>query len=194
MTMRNFFRWVPVASGFLVLVLSMFVAVFTVSSRNSKGNIATTQNLSTKAADQFASLSFSPATGEYTYSSGATYPVGIVLDSAGKSVDGVDVIVKFDPKKVQVVSSKVATTSLFQEFPLNLIDNVLGQIKFSGLTFNSRPVTGIIGTFTFKPLTKGTVNLTFDYTFGSTKDSNVAEHGSAKDVLGQVTNGSYIFK
>lgn len=176
------------------MVLSMFVAVFTVSSRNSKSNLATSQNLNTKAAEQIPSISFSPTTGEYTFSAGATYPVGIVLDSAGKSVDGVDVIVKFDPKKVQIVSSKVATTSLFQEFPQNVIDNVLGQIKFSALTFNSRPVTGIIGTFTFKPLAKGTVNLTFDYTFGSTRDSNVAEHGSAKDVLGQVTNGSYILK
>lgn len=192
--MRNLFRWLPVASGFLVLVLSMVVAVFTVSQRSSKNNLATTQNLNTKAAEQIASLSFSPATGGYNYSSGATYPVGIILDSAGKSVDGVDVIVKFDPKKVQVVSSKVATTSLFQEFPQNMIDNVLGQIKFSALTFNSRPVTGIVGTFTFRPLAKGTVDLTFDYTFGATRDSNIAEHGSAKDLLGQVTNGSYSFK
>ena len=192
--MRNLFRWLPVASGFLVLVLSMFVAVFTVSQTGSQNHLAISQNSHTKASDQVASLSFSPATGEYTYSAGATYPVGIVLDSAGKSVDGVDVIIKFDPKMAQVVSSKVAATNLFQEFPQNLIDNTLGQIKFSALTFNSRPVTGIIGTFTFKPLAKGTVNLTFDYIFGSTKDSNVAEHGSAKDVLGQVTNGSYIFK
>lgn len=192
--MRSLLKWAPVASGFLVLVLSMFVAVLTVSGRNSASNLATTQNVSTRAVEQPASLSLSPATGDYVYSAGATYPLGIVLDSAGKSVDGVDVIVKFDPKKVQVVSPEVAATGLFEEFPQNTIDNKLGQIKFSALTFNSRPVTGIVGTFTFKPLAKGTVSFAFDFVLGSTKDSNVAEHGSARDVLGQVTNGEYVFK
>jgi len=192
--MKNLFRWMPVASGFLVLVLSMFVAVMTVSNRNAASNLATTQNLSTKAADQVASLSLSPATGDYTFAANSTYPVGIVLDSAGKSVDGVDVIIKFDPKKAQVVSTKVASTNLFQEFPQNIIDNNLGQVRFSALTFNSRPVTGIIGTFTFKPLAKGTVDFSFDFALGATKDSNIAEHGTAKDVLGSVTNGEYVFK
>lgn len=192
--MRTLLRWAPVASGFLVLVLSMFVAVLTVSNRNATSNLATTQNVSTKAAEQPASLLLSPATGDYVYAAGATYPLGIVLDSAGKSVDGVDVIIKFDPKKAQVVSLKVAPTGLFEEFPQNIVDNNLGQIRFSALTFNSRPVTGIVGTFTFKPLARGTVDFIFDFTFGSTKDSNVAEHGSARDILGQVVSGSYSFK
>lgn len=192
--MKNLLKWAPVASGFLVLVLSMFVAVLTVSGRNSASNLATTQNVSTRAAEQPASLSLSPAAGDYAYSAGATYPLGIVLDSAGKSVDGADVIIKFDPKKAQVVSQKVATTSLFEEFPQNTIDNNLGQIRFSALTFNTRPVTGIVGTFTFKPLAKGTVSFTFDFVLSSTKDSNIAEHGSARDILGQVTNGNYAFR
>lgn len=192
--MKNLLHWAPVASGFLVLVLSMFVAVMTVSNRNATDNLAATQNLSTKAAEQMASLALSPSSGDYNYTLNATYPVGIVLDSAGKSVDGVDVIIRFDPKKAQVVSSRVATTNLFEEFPQNLIDNNLGRVRFSALTFNSRPVTGIIGTFTFKPLAKGIVDFTFDYTVGSTKDSNIAERGSARDILGQVTNGSYTFR
>lgn len=194
MIMKTFLKWLPVASGFLVLVLSMFVAVLTVSQRNSTSNLATSQNLSTKAAQQSATLSLSPATGDYTFSATNSYPVGIVLDSVGKSVDGVDVILHFDPKMATVISAKVATTALFEEFPQNIIDNNLGVIKFSALTFNSRPVTGIVGTFTFRPIARGTVNFTFDFTLGSTKDSNIAEHGTAKDILGSVTNGSYIFR
>lgn len=192
--MKNILHWAPVASGFLVLVLSMFVAVLTVSNRNATDNLAATQNLSTKAADQPASLALSPSSGDYTFTTSGSYPLGIVLDSAGKDVDGVDVIVNFDPTKVQVLSQKVATTSLFEEFPQNVVDNNLGQIRFSALTFNSRPVTGIIGTFTFRPLAKGTIDFTFGFTAGSTKDSNIAEHGTAKDLLGQVVNGSYSFR
>lgn len=192
--MRGLLHWAPVASGFLVLVLSMMVAFLTVSQRNNQNGLATTQNLSTKAAEQTVSLSLSPSSGNYSFSPTSTTPIGIVLDSAGKSVDGVDVIIGFDPKKVQVVGSKVATTNLFTEFPQNTVDNVRGQIRFSALTFNSRPVTGIIGTFALRPVSAGTASLTFDFTLGSTKDSNVAEHGTAKDVLGKVENGKYVFK
>ncbi len=191
--MKSLLHWAPVASGFLVLVLSMFVAVLTVSQRNSQSNIATTQNLNTKASEQTASLSLSPASG--SFSLGAAAPaVGIVLDSGGKSVDGVDVIINFDPKKVQVAGVKVATTSLFEQFPQNSIDNVKGQIRFSALTFNPRPVTGIVGTFAFQSGFAGPVNFNFDFTYGSTKDSNIAEHGTAKDILGKVENGSYTIR
>lgn len=192
--MKTLLQWAPVASGFLVLVLSMFVAVLTVSRRSSQDNLATTQNLSTKAAEQVASLSFSPASASYTFSPTATIPVGIVLDSAGKSVDGIDAVIKFDPRRAQVVGTKVTATALFEEFPQNSVDNVRGEIRFSALTFNPRPVTGIVGTFSFKALSAGPVNFNFDFSAGSTKDSNVAEHGSAKDVLGKVEDGRFEFR
>lgn len=191
--MRSPIAWLPLASGFLVLVLSLAVAVITVSSKNS-ANLATNQGLTTKAAEQNASLSLSPAEGDFTLNSTSTYPVGIVVDSAGKAIDGTDVIINFDPTKVQVVSSAVSPTTIFQEFPINTIDNTRGQIRFSALTFNARPATGIIGTFQFKPVVKGEVNFSFAFTPGATTDSNIAEHGTAKDVLGKVTNGRFNFK
>lgn len=190
--MKNILHWAPVASGFLVLVLSMFVAFLTVSKRNSPSNLATNQNLRTSATEQVVSLSLLPTSGSFSLSQSPA--VGVVLDSVGKSVDGVDVIISFDPKKVQVVGSKVAPTALFEEFPQNIVDNVRGQIRFSALTFSPRPVTGIIGTFSFKPKGPGQVNFNFDFTFGSTRDSNVAQHGSAKDVLGKVENGRFDFR
>lgn len=192
--MKSLLHWAPIASGFLVLVLSMFVAVLTVSQRNSSGNLANTQSLSTKASVSSASLSLSPASGSYDFSPTASYPLGIVLDTRGKSIDGVDVLINFDSNKAQVVGSKVSTTALFEEFPQNVVDNVKGQIRFSALTFDAKPKTGIVGTFTFKPRSVGQVDFNFEYTFGSTKDSNVADHDSGKDILGEVSNGSYSFR
>ncbi|MCL4390193.1 MAG: hypothetical protein M1484_02085 [Patescibacteria group bacterium] len=179
--MKNLLHWAPLASGFIVLVLSLGVVFLTVASRNQP------VSTSTKAVDQPATLALSPAMGQ-------PQSVGIVLNSAGKSVDGADVVINFDPKMVQVVGNSVASTALFEQAPLNSVDNVAGKIKFSVLTFSPRPVTGIIGTFAIKPVSTGTANFTFDFTPGKTTDSNIADHASAKDILGAVTNGSYTFK
>lgn len=186
--MKSPLSYLPLASGFLVLVLSLAVGVLTVTSKN------TNQQTGTKAAENAATFALSPATGDYIYASGVTYPVGIIMDSAGRSVDGVDVIINFDPKKAKVVDSKISAATLFENVLANSVDNAKGQIKFSGVTFNPKPLTGIVGTFRFQPLSSGTVTFSFDYTPKSTTDSNIAEHGTALDVLGGVTNGSYTFK
>ncbi len=189
--MRSPLSYLPLASGFLVLVLSLAIAVITVTS---KGGFTTPQNLSTKAAEATASLSLSPATGGYAYTPGQSYPLGIVVDSAGKNVDGVDVIVTFDPKKVRVEGPKLTTTNMFEEFPVNRIDNANGKIQLSALTFTPKPMTGILGTFSITPLVKGDISLAFSFTPGSTTDSNIAENKTAKDILGKVENGKYTFR
>jgi len=194
--MNSVIKWLPLASGFLVLVLSLTVAVLTVSNKNSQlaNTNNTSQDIRAKAAEQPASLSLSPASGDFTLTLASTYPVGIVVDSGGKSVDGVDVIINFDPKKVQVVNPQITTSTMFTQFPANKVDNTKGQIVFSGLTFNPKPVSGIMGTFQIKPLVKGEVTLNFDFALGATTDSNIAENGTAKDVLGSVVSARYTFK
>ena len=117
-----------------------------------------------------------------------------MAERKAKSVDGVDIIINFNPKKVAVVGSKISTANVFEESPANVVDNINGQIRLSSLTFKARPVTGIIATFQIKHLVRGIADFTFQFTPGNTTDSNVAEHGTAKDVLGKVENGSYTFK
>lgn len=192
--MRNPLSWLPIASGILVLVLSLGLAFMTVSSRNSGGEqLANDQKIQTEAAISAPTLSLSPNSGSFDFISGQTYPVGIVIDSAGKSIDGVDVIISYDVAKASIVGGKVNSSSLLPEVPLNSVDSTKGKIKFSALTFDPKAVTGIVGTFSFKPLSKGEVNFSLDFTAGATTDSNVAEHGSAVDVLSGVQNATYTF-
>ncbi len=178
------------ASGLTVLVLSLAVAVLTVTGKVTLQS----QNVRSKAAEVVGSFSLSPASGDFTFSRGQTYPVGVIVDSAEKSADGVDIVIKFDPTKAQVVGTSLSPTTLFERFPLNIVDNSTGLIRFSALTFSPKPVVGIVATFSFKPLGPGTVNFDFDFTAGSTVDSNIAEHGTAKDVLGKVENATYVFR
>jgi hypothetical protein len=92
------------------------------------------------------------------------------------------------------VVGKVTTANLFEQYMVNSIDNVSGQIKLGALTFTPKPVTGVVGTFKFTPLKPGTVDFTFVFTPGSTTDTNLAETKTARDVLGSVENASYVFK
>lgn len=181
------FSWIPFAVGLLVLTLSLGVAVFSVTNK-------TQQPIQIKAVQTTGFVGLTPSGGEYVFSPGQTIPLGLVVDSKGASVDGLDTIINFDPKKVQIVGNSLSPTTLFERFPLNVADNQKGQIRFSALSFNAKPVAGIVGTFSFRPLVRGIVSFTFDFTSGSTTDSNLAEHGTAKDILGKVENGSFIFK
>lgn len=203
--------WLPVASGVLVLVLSLGVAVLTVNSRNKEGELALIQQ-SAQASEQLPTLSLSPEKMSYDFVAGRTYSVGIVFDSADKDVDGVDAVIRFDPKKVKVTSATVTPTSLFERYPSNLVCNFVGDaggkctsaglIKFSGLTFNPKVVSGVIGTFSYQPQSSGEVNFTFDFTAGATTDSNVAVHCNSEeaapcagvDALSGVNNATYMFK
>ncbi len=94
---------------------------------------------------------------------------------------------------MQIVGNKINPTGVFSEFPLNEVETQTGKIRFSALTFDPKPVTGVVGTFSFKPLSPGEVNFQVDYTPAATTDSNIAEHGSATDVLESVGNGRYTF-
>lgn len=185
--MKSTLSYLPLASGFLVLVLSLAVGVLTVTSRANPN-----QNLSTKASESNASLSLSPINGTYDLTSKVTYPVGIIMDSGGKAIDGVDVVISYDPAKVKIVDSTVTSASVFENIPANSAAG--GKIRFSGLTFNAKPVSGIIGTFRIQPIAKGNVEFSFEFTPGSTTDSNIADHASAQDILGKVTNAKFTIK
>jgi hypothetical protein len=173
--MKSPLSYLPVVSGFLVLVLSLAVGVLTVTS-NKTGS----QQITTKAAENTATLALSPLTGEYTYSAGTSYTVGIIINSMGKAIDGTDVVISFDPKKAKVLDTSVSASNLFENTPTNVVDNAAGKIKFSGLTFTPKPVAGIIGTFRFQPTGVGTVTFNFDFSPGVTTDSNIADSTTAK--------------
>ncbi len=194
MYMKSSLSWLPVASGMMVLVLSLGLAFVTVTNRKSAGEVANSQALQSNASVVPPTLSLSPESGQFEFVQNATYPVGIVLDSGGKSVDGVDVVITYDPQKVQIVGGKVNPTNVFSEVPLNQVNTQTGTIRFSALTFDPQPVTGVVGTFSFRPLSAGEVNFVLVYSQGATTDSNIAEHGSASDVLGNVMNATYLFK
>ena len=115
-----------------------------------------------------------------------TFEVTLGLtDLAGKQVSGVDVYLNYDTSKLEAQSISVVG-GIFANYPLQTIDPARGIIAINAAATAHTPVTtpGKIATITFKALkTSGSTTLDFDYTAGSTIDSNIVEAGTGTDIL-----------
>lgn len=137
-----------------------------------------------------ATLSVSPSS--QSVNVGDTFTVSINLDTQGASVDGVDLrYLNYNPSLLQVQGTKITPGSLMPMTLANTVDANNGRITFSQVSLggNKYSGSGTLATVTFKALSSGTANLSFDYTQGKTTDSNVAANGA--DVLSAVVNGSF---
>ena len=139
-----------------------------------------------KAALAAATLSFSPAS--KSVNTNDTFNVDVILNTGGSDTDGADVIVRYDGNKLSLVSASLG--SLYAN-KLTADTSTSGKITFRATSteitaFNG---TGTFASMTFKAIASGTANVYFDFTAGSTTDSNVAYKGA--DILGSVANASY---
>lgn len=121
--------------------------------------------------------------------------IAVTIDlSSQKPTDGTDVIIVYDPKKLQVVPASaktpVAVGNLYNNYPLNKVDEATGRISISGITSQTNGVIakGVFGTINFKAIAAGPAKIMVDFTPGSTVDSNIIETKTAKDILSGVNN------
>lgn len=133
-----------------------------------------------------ASLSFSPASQSVTLNN--NFNISVILNTGGSDTDGADVIVNYDGNRLQIVS---ATLGDLYANKLVVDTSTNGKITLRATTTADQSYngTGTFATLSFKAIAEGTANVYFDFTSGSTTDSNVAYLGD--DLLGSVSNGSY---
>jgi hypothetical protein len=130
---------------------------------------------------------------------GDVFSADIVLNTGSKPVDGVDVYaLHYDPTILKVIDDdtvkkgvqiKAGTIMAINSY--NLVDEKTGTIKFSQLAGGGKSYQGqgVLATVHFKALASGIDTLKFDFSPGSTVDSNAAYHG--KDQLTQVVDAIY---
>ncbi|MDO8569795.1 MAG: fibronectin type III domain-containing protein [bacterium] len=146
---------------------------------------------------QTATLTLAPSSASASVNN--TFTVNIVLNTAGQSAYGVDINrIRFNPAILQVVDADAVTVGVqiaagtIMPFNIkNSVDNTGGSIEFSqlanpGSTFSG---SGTLASVTFRAVSVGATNVTFDFTLGSGIDTNVA--GLGGDLLSSVSNGSY---
>lgn len=115
--------------------------------------------------------------------------------SANKETHGTDLIINFDPTLVTVDSQNtkkvpVVTGQIYNDYPVNSVDQTKGKIIVSGITSAPGGVTtnGVFGTLNLVAKAPGVAKLSLEFTKGSTTDTNVTEAGTGKDMLNQVTD------
>lgn len=144
-----------------------------------------------------ATLTLSPATG--TFAPSDIFSVSILLDTEGATTSGVDIrYLNFDPVLFEVQDDDTSVSgvqitpgSLMALTQVNAVNSATGRIEFSQVPSGGGTFTGsgTLATVRFRVVTTGTAAVNFDFTVGSTTDTNVASTGV--DILSAVTNGSY---
>lgn len=144
-----------------------------------------------------ATLNLTPATGSYAV--GDTFKVAINVNTKGQSVVVVAAYLKFDPNVFEAQDID-ATGSVFSIGAENTINQAGGTVKITRgqATPGINSASGLVALVTFKAKTlvsPTSDNITFDFTAGSTGDSNVIlNDGKGTEFLSGVYGGSYVVK
>lgn len=130
------------------------------------------------------SLMFEP--NKVSTSSGDSFTVDIIVDTAGQAVGGTGAKIIFDPNRLSVTS--IQPGSIFADYPTASSDNALGRATLSGIVSSPKTLytgKGVLGTITFAAKLEGNSTVRFDYFPGSTTDSNIAVTHDPGDILSE---------
>jgi len=148
-----------------------------------------------KNIERRATLSLSPQEGEYAVNK--VFPVDILLNTNGFSVDGLDVYLKYDSSALKILGkegSYLEIGNVFDSLTGEKIDEQTGLVKFSALSAPTKNFLGEgkVATISFKALKKSAAKVSFIFELGSNIDSNVSKNG--EDILLSVENGEYMIE
>lgn len=137
-----------------------------------------------------AVLSLDPSRGNFPL--GEVFAISIKVDTQGSPATGVDVILNYDPQKLEVV--EITPGNLFTTYFRKGKDEVKKKIYLSAAVFKKTESPflgqGVFGTIEFKAIKSGKTTLSFEYTPQATSDSNVTAEGGL-DFLTKVIGGEY---
>ncbi len=131
-----------------------------------------------------ATLRLTPGTGVYT--TGGTFSVSVIVDSAGKSINAAEGTLSFDPSQLTVISASRGNSifSLWVTEPS--FSNSAGTVSFSGGSPAGYSGSGgTVMSVTFRAKTAGTARLTFS------QGAVLANDGKGTNVLTNMSSGSY---
>ena len=149
-----------------------------------------------------ARMFLSPTNQEFTNECNST--VNILLDTEGIDTNAADAVINYNPNEVDIIDQdnsqpgiQIKNGNTYAVYAGNIADPAQGKIFLTAFNvfgaYNSGGTPGTYGSIILqgKPGVTST-DLTFDFTPGETKDSNVADLLS-DDILTSVGNGNYTF-
>ncbi len=123
------------------------------------------------------------------------FTVNLNIDTQDEETSAVDVVIDFDPNKIEVSALDFSDPKLF---PINtkIIDNTNGKLRLTST--QESPVGSFSGIDTLAVLTLkgeaiGDASLVFNCGAGKTNDTNIFKHNTSSDIAecGTMGNGTY---
>lgn len=124
------------------------------------------------------------------YAVGETISVAVIIDTGGRTINGVDLIVRFDPKILEISSGGLIKGKILDEYPGMSQDAKAGLISISGISnSNGFSGSGQFATINLQAKVSGKTSLTVDFQGRDfTIDSNLVETATSRDILEVVSN------
>lgn len=121
---------------------------------------------------------------------GEALPISVLVDTGSQAVSGADLIIRFDPKLLEVTSKDLIKGKVFDDYPLISADAKTGVISISGISNGKDGFKGAgqFATLNLRAKAVGKTFLTIDFQKSSTKDSTLVEMRTAKNILELVDN------
>lgn len=126
---------------------------------------------------------------------GDAFTLSVELDAIGKQLDGADAILRFDPTVLEVVDINPGT--YFSTYPRKTIDNVNGSVKVTGFTSSVLPPLESpqqLFTLNMQAKKAGSYKVTIEFIKDETTLSNLVEHITSKNILGEVENAQVVIQ
>jgi len=183
---KNFFTII-----LILLILLITTGVVLVHYLSKSEAIPETEKTKSAAEKGVILELFSP---KNEYKTGEIIKVEVQLDSGDELVEGVDILLYYNPNflKLKTENGFLNTSeSIFSTFPSPKVNIKKGEIIFSALASPPKgnfKGKGKIATLTFEAIKKGETTIEFAFTPGATRDSNVSSFSEPKDLLEKVKN------
>ena len=113
---------------------------------------------------------------------GEEFTIEVNLNTEGKKTDGADVILRYDPEKIEVIGIIPGIT--YPDYTIQKIEE--GKISITGVAASTGPFfegNDLFASVKLKALFGGEEVVSIDFTEESTVESNVALHGKGTDIL-----------
>lgn len=181
----------------LIITGIVFAAELVWAASVIQKNISPVKEVVTQpvSVNQVSGAIISLETSQTDFKVGEKINVTVNIESK-KATDGIDLVIKYNPKELTVVPVDVDTKApflagtIYSDYPLNSVDEKKGIISVSGISSLPEGVIpdGVLGTLTFIASEAGKSAVALEFTPGNTTDTNVTETKTAKDILTSVKN------
>ncbi len=122
---------------------------------------------------------------EQSFQVGDVIPVLVSIDSGGKNISGVDLIVQYDPEFLEITNEDLEVGQALDEYPFKSVDPEQGLVSISGITSLGNDFSGAaeFAALNFRAVSPGQTVLSVNFEKGSTVASNLVEVTSAQNIL-----------